>query len=477
MVDENTDQPANEDEPRDGDQSRDGDASRDDSASDSTGPFGRQSEPLATTSSTQSDAVEPDVTVMQGGGFAYVDLVPKWITRLLVGIAVTVLSLWAIMWVTRRLRDVIGALLTSLFLAFALEPAVNWLVAKRGWKRSRATLLVILALIVVGIAIVASMVPLLISQVQDLVKASPHLIHTLGGFTERYFHFRLSSHYITQELSKLSSSLTSFAGSFAKSIFGVGVEVIKVILLMLATLLFTYYLIADAPALRRFLLSFMSRQRQEKVLWVWETAIDKTGGYLYSRAILAAISAVLMFAALEILGVPYAIPLALWMGVISQFLPAFGAYVGAVLPLFVTLLQSPLKALILLVYVIVYQVSEDHVIKPPLTARTMSVNGGVAFGAAFAGVALYGIVGALLALPTAAVLQAALTSYVQSRQQEVLEAGLTADVPPPPEVAIPGGRVLLRRIWARIRRAALWCATVLHIWRKQPPGPPDEPSG
>ena len=113
------------------------------------------------------------------------------------------------------------------------------------------------------------------------------------------------------------------------------------ILLLLATLLFTYYLIADGPSLRRFLLSFMNRRRQKKVLWVWETAIEKTGGYLYSRAILAIISAALMFAALMILGIPYALPLALWMGVFSQFLPTFGAYVGAVVPLFVTLLQSP----------------------------------------------------------------------------------------------------------------------------------------
>ena len=92
------------------------------------------------------------------------------------------------------------------------------------------------------------------------------MTHTVGTFTERYLHFHLSSQYVTTELSKLSNGLTSLAGNLAGRIFGVGVQLFKVVLLMMATLLFTYYLIADGPALRRFLLSFMNRRRQDKAL-------------------------------------------------------------------------------------------------------------------------------------------------------------------------------------------------------------------
>ena len=441
------------------------------SQTEATRPYGRRPQARAETTSTQPVAVEQRVTTTPGGTYPLVELVPRWITRLLVGGALTVLALWAVMWTTRRLTDVIAAFLTSLLLALALEPAVNWIVARRGWKRSRATVLVLTVLIVVCVAVVGSMVPLLISQVQQLVEAAPRLAHTLGTFTERYFHFRLSSHYVTTELSKLSNGLASLAGNLAGRIFGVGVQLFKVVLLMMATLLFTYYLIADGPALRRFLLSFMNRRRQDKALWVWETAIEKTGGYFYSRGILAIISAALMFVALMILGVPYALPLALWMGVFSQFLPTFGSYVGAVVPLFVTLLQSPVKALILLVYVIIYQLFEGHIISPPLTARTMSVNGGLAFGAAFAGVVLYGVTGALLAIPTVAVLQAALITFAQSRRQDASEVGLTAEVPLPPERRTPLGRTLAGRIQARGRRIVSRVLSLLRL-RRPPAGSP-----
>ena len=141
--------------------------------------------------------------------------------------------------------------------------------------------------------------------------------------------------------------------------FGVGIQVAKVVLLMMATLLFTYYLIADGPALRRFLLSFMSRRRQKKVLWVWEMAIEKPAGISTARHPGAHLGG-LMFAALMILGIPYALPLALWMGVVSQFLPTFGSYLGAVVPLFVTLLREPAEGAHPAHLVIVYQLIEGH---------------------------------------------------------------------------------------------------------------------
>ena len=120
------------------------------------------------------------------------------------------------------------------------------------------------------------------------------------------------------------------------------------LLQLLSVLLFTFYLVADGPKMRRAICSRLTPARQERVLRTWELAGDKTGGYLYSRALLALLSAVFHWIVFQSLGTPAPVALALWVGIVSQFLPVVGTYLAGVLPVLLTFLDSPLKALIVL---------------------------------------------------------------------------------------------------------------------------------
>ena len=100
--------------------------------------------------------------------------------------------------------------------------------------------------------------------------------------------------------------------------------------------------------MRRAICSRLPPARQERVLRAWELAGDKTGGYLYSRALLALLSAVFHWIVFQSLGTPAPVALALWVGIISQFLPVVGTYLAGVLPVVLTFLDSPLKAVIVL---------------------------------------------------------------------------------------------------------------------------------
>jgi predicted PurR-regulated permease PerM len=115
-------------------------------------------------------------------------------------------------------------------------------------------------------------------------------------------------------------------------------------------------------------------------------------------------------------GVPFALPLALWMGIISQFIPVIGTYIAVVVPLLVALLENPLSALILIIYVVIYQQIENYIISPKLTARTMQLHPAIAISSAIAGGSLYGPVGAFLSLPAAAILQVVVGSYLQKHE-------------------------------------------------------------
>jgi predicted PurR-regulated permease PerM len=191
----------------------------------------------------------------------------------------------------------------------------------------------------------------------------------------------------------------------------------------LSVMLFTYYLVADGPRLRRIICSRLRHDHQVRVLSTWELAVNKTGGYLYSRALLALVSAVFHWIVFQAAGIQAPIPLALWVGLVSQFLPVVGTYIAGLLPVVLTFLDSPVKAAVVLGFIIVYQQLENYFFAPRITARTMELHPAVAFGAALGGFELLGAAGAVLALPAAAMLQAIVGDW--GRRHPVVENDLT----------------------------------------------------
>jgi predicted PurR-regulated permease PerM len=165
--------------------------------------------------------------------------------------------------------------------------------------------------------------------------------------------------------------------------------------------------------------------KQREVLRAWEIAIDRTAAYVYYRVILAVLSAVVHSVAFSLLGVPFAVTLGIWVGLVSQFVPTVGTYIAGVLPIAVALADSPRTALYVLIFIIFYQQIENYVLSPPLSAHTMKIHPAVGFVAAIGGVALIGPVGALLALPVVATVQSFLSVYVP--RHEIVEDELLMD--------------------------------------------------
>jgi predicted PurR-regulated permease PerM len=139
--------------------------------------------------------------------------------------------------------------------------------------------------------------------------------------------------------------------------------------------------------------------------------------------LLALFSGLATFFILTALGVPFAVPLAVWMGLVSQFIPTIGTYIAMALPLLVAVVQGPSDALILLIFFTVYQQIENYLLSPRITARTMELHPALAFAFAVAGASISGIVGAFLALPFAAIVQAVGSTYVH--RHDVAETDLT----------------------------------------------------
>jgi predicted PurR-regulated permease PerM len=342
---------------------------------------------------------------------------PPWIPHVVVMVAAVIIVMFIGLAVFRALRGLFILLLISLFLATALEPAVNFL-HKRGWRRGWATGFIFLIAFSGISALVGLMIPLVIDQTILLVDRIPRYIDDIAEQADR-FGISLSGERAEGALTSFDATLRRYATDLAGNAFGVGTRLLNTFFQLLTIGLFTFYMVSDAPRMRRVLLSFNPPARQREMLRIWEIATEKTGGYFYSRALLAGFAALTAWIAFRILGVPFAAALALWLGVISQFIPVFGTYLGGAVPALIALLESPGKALGVIIFVVVYQQIENYILSPRITARTMELHPAVSFGSAIAGGTLLGVPGALMALPVAATIQAFVSTYLQ--RHEVVE--------------------------------------------------------
>lgn len=352
---------------------------------------------------------------------------PRWLPRSLLYAALAVAGLIAAFWILGKLQGLLTVLLVSLFLAFAIEPAVNWLAA-RGVRRGAGTGAVFGVLLLVIVAFVWTLGALLISQVTMLVANAPGYVQDVVDWINKTFDQDLSGDDLTKYASEWSSTIEGYLVGLAGNVWGIGTVAIGAIFQLLGVLLFTFYFAADGPRFRTWVCSLLPPKQQKHVLRAWDIAVEKTGGYIYSRALLALCSAIAHYVALRVLDVPSAFALALWVGVVSQFIPTVGTYLAGALPVLVALVHDPISALWILLFIVGYQQFENYVLQPRITATTLDMHPAVAFGAVIAGAALLGPTGALLAIPVTATMQGFAGAYV--RRYEVAE---DAETPAPPK--------------------------------------------
>ncbi len=348
------------------------------------------------------------------------DRMPRWVPRA-IGLALLgVVGLATAAWLLDRLRDLLVVLLVSLFLSFAMEPAVNWL-ARRGWKRGLGTAVVFCVFAAAALGFLAAMASVLADQITKLIDAAPGYLADIERWADDQFGIQLSTDDLRAQFTE-GGTAASLLGDVAGNLVSVGSAAVDVAIQMLTVALFTFYLVADGPRLRRLVCSALVPSRQAAVMRGWELAIDKTGGYIYSRTLLAIAAFLVHWAAFAIIGVPFPLPLAMWVGVLSQFVPVVGTYLAGVLPLLIALLDEPISALWVLIVVLAYQQIENYLLAPRVTAHTMNIHPAVAFGSVLVGAALLGSAGALLAVPAAATIQAFVSTYI--KRHELIESEL-----------------------------------------------------
>ncbi len=328
------------------------------------------------------------------------------------------------LWAAWRLQGLLQSLVLALFLSFALEPAVVSLV-KRGWKRSRATLAVFLTSVTGFVVFLLVVFPPFITQASSLIEAIPDQFEKYGPQIEELFDGRFSFAAIGQSVGDVGDLVSKYASTVGGSLTGFLGGFGSAIGTFFTVVLFGYFFLADGPRLRTRIFSFFRPEQQEQLSSMWQLAIEKTGGYVSSRTRLAVASAIFHSLVFWAIGLPSPVALGLWVGVVSQAVPVVGALLGAILPLVAALTVSGAAAGWVLVALGGYQVLENYLIAPKVTAQTMSLHPAVGFGAVIAGFSLFGALGGFLALPLAAIGSGLMSAYLEAHP--VTASDLTDD--------------------------------------------------
>lgn len=312
----------------------------------------------------------------------------------------------------------------ALFLALALNGPVHWLTSRMPGKmrgnRTLATGVSFFVIVAIIGGFIAAMAPPLVRQTSSFLKAAPGLVEdvrsedsSLGQFVRR--------NGLEEQVDKLSNELSDRVGDIGGTAFSTATRLGGSIFATLTVLVLTFMMLVEGP---RWLQLFRKLIPADRIDHVEDLAGQMYGvirGYVNGQVVLAATAGLLILVPLFILDISY--PIALGVIVfISGLVPMIGHYFGASIVTLVALFSSPVDAVIILAYYILYQQIENYVVQPTIQANTTNMSPLLVFTSVIIGVSFGGLLGGLVAIPVAGCLRVLLLDYLNSRKY--LENGL-----------------------------------------------------
>ncbi|WP_067813931.1 AI-2E family transporter [Actinomadura kijaniata] len=326
--------------------------------------------------------------------------------------ALGVITAWMLVRAVTSVRSVIVMIVVAMFLAVGLNPAVERL-KRVGLSRGWAVGVVFLGVLLFFAGFVASLIPPLTEQITDLAKSVPHYIEQLQT-NRRIAEWDRRYRLLEQAQAKISDA--KFQESLAKHALDVGKQALSGTFQLLTVLILTLYFLSSLPQIKTFFYQLAPRSRRARVALLGDEILERIGGYVAGQSTIAFIAGVTSYIFLRILDVPYALALALIVAV-TDLIPLVGATIGAVVVCTVAFLTGTTEGIIAVIFYVAYQQIENYLLYPRVMKRTVDVAPAVTIVAALIGGTLLGVVGALLAIPTAAAIALLIREVVLPRQE------------------------------------------------------------
>lgn len=329
------------------------------------------------------------------------------------------------------LRRPLGWLIMATFVAVALSSPVTLL--SRHMKRGFAIATVYVTVLLIPLALAALIIPSLVTEADQLVDKAPQYARDITDFVERNKTLNdLEQKYdITGTLEEQAAKLPSKIGDAAGTLRDLGVGLVNSIFAGVTILILSIFMVAGGRGWIEGFLSLQPPHRAERIDRALNRMANAVGAYLAGALVQATIAGITTYIVLLVLGVPFAAPLAV---VVFGFdlLPLIGATIAAFFVGIVTLFNDfPTATIVWVIWAIIYQQVENNIIQPQIQKRAVEIQPIIVLTSVLFGATLFGIVGALLAIPVAASIQIGIREYWDYRRH-ARGAAVAATVIEPP---------------------------------------------
>ena len=332
-------------------------------------------------------------------------------------LVVLLLALGAVLWIVYVSRQVLTWVFVSLFLALALNPAVEWLIHHRGVKRRGAAAAVIYLLAIAAFAGLGFLlIPPLADQISKLAQAAPGYVHDLTkgkgplGFLETKYHVAER----VQAVFKNGGSAASFAGG---TVLSVTQSVVTAVVGFVTIAFMTFFMILEGPTWMDRFYSLLPSESEPRWRAVGRRVSETVSGYVRGNLLISAIAGGATAIVLAVLSVPYALALGLVVAILD-LIPLAGATLAGIVIVTVAGLASGLTAAIVVgVFFVLYQQIENHLLQPLVYGHTVQLSPLAVLIAVLIGAEVAGVLGALAAIPVAGAIQVLLLDWNRHRRE------------------------------------------------------------
>ena len=312
--------------------------------------------------------------------------------------------------------DVLAILFVSLVLAAALDPTIDWL---RKYRIPRGISMLFIYIIVFGVLslVIFLLIPLIITELSDISQKFPAIVEkasTLFNTVQSYSQDAGFAKEIQESISSIQSVLLKATGGVLTTVIGIFGGIIS----FFAVLVITFYITIEEEAIKRFVFTSVPGKHQLYAMKLINSIQHKIGLWLRGQLILMVVIGVITYIGLSIIGVEYALILAIIAG-IAEFIPFLGPIIAAIPAIFIAFTHSPAQALGVLVLYIIIQQLENNLLVPKIMQKSVGLNPLVVIIVLFIGASLAGVVGAILAVPVTTAISVVLQSRTgQAKHQE-----------------------------------------------------------
>jgi len=300
------------------------------------------------------------------------------------------------------LKDVLFILLFAIIIASAISPFANWLDSK-GFPRLLGVLLLFLSILGLMILFFSLIIPYISEEISQLTVALPQIVINISSSLEKAQSVSPKFLDFISETQNALEGLSSYFQQAAQSIVGMVVSIFGGIMSFIAIIIISFYLSVTKKGIENFLGSVVPEKYEDYVVGLWKRSEIKVGQWLQGQLLLALIVGLIVYVGLSLMGIKFALVLGI-LAMLLEVVPMIGPVLAAIPAVFFAFLQAPTLGLWVILFYIIVQQLENHILVPLVFGKTIGLNPIVVIIALLVGSQLAGILGAILAVPVATII-------------------------------------------------------------------------